>query len=141
MIERLAGWAVRNPGGVMLGAVLLVGGGGWAMQGLRVDAFPDLTDANCAAAASWGVRRGANWVDGDDGVGISYHDYTPNSPSPDCLRHSNPGWKAERSRHPGGGNVLFADGHVQFVKDAVDRATWQGRATRKGGEVIGTDRF
>ena len=44
MIERLAGWAVRNPGGVMLGAVLLVGGGGWAMQGLRVDAFPDLTD-------------------------------------------------------------------------------------------------
>lgn len=44
MIERMVGWAVRNHGGVILGVVLLVGGGAWATQGLRVDAFPDLTD-------------------------------------------------------------------------------------------------
>jgi prepilin-type N-terminal cleavage/methylation domain-containing protein/prepilin-type processing-associated H-X9-DG protein len=104
---------------------------------LSATAFPALTDANCAATTSWGVRRGANWVDGDYGVGIYNHYYTPNSPSPDCLRHSNPGWKAARSRHPGGVNVLFGDGGVRFVKDAIDRATWQALATRAGGEVIG----
>jgi prepilin-type N-terminal cleavage/methylation domain-containing protein/prepilin-type processing-associated H-X9-DG protein len=104
---------------------------------LSATACPALSDANCAATTSWGVRRGANWVDGDYGVGIYNHYYTPNSERPDCMRHSNPGWKAARSRHPGGVNALFADGHVQFVRDAVDRATWQGLATRAGGEVLG----
>ena len=104
---------------------------------LSATAFPTLTDANCLATASWGVRRGANWVDGDYGVGIYNHYYTPNSKSPDCMRHSNPGWKAARSRHPGGVNVLFGDGGVRFVKDTIDRITWQGLATRAGGEVIG----
>ncbi len=103
---------------------------------LSATAFPTLSDANCFATASWGVRRGANWVDGDYGVGIYNHYDTPNSKSPDCLRHSNPGWKAARSRHPGGVNVLMGDGSVRFVKDSIDRPTWRGLATRAGGEVI-----
>lgn len=104
---------------------------------LSATAFPTLTEANCAATTSWGVRRGANWVDGDYGVGIYNHYYPPNSASPDCLRHSNPGWKAARSRHPGGVNVLFADGGVRFIKDSIDRLTWRGLATRAGGEIGG----
>jgi prepilin-type N-terminal cleavage/methylation domain-containing protein/prepilin-type processing-associated H-X9-DG protein len=104
---------------------------------LSATAFPALTDENCLATTSWGVRRGANWVDGDYGVGIYNHYYTPNSKSPDCMRHSNPGWKAARSRHPGGVNAMFGDGSVRFVKDTINRATWQGLGTRAGREVLG----
>lgn len=108
-----------------------------ALYFLSATAFTTLTDENCAATTSWGVRRGANWVDGDYGVGIYNHYYTPNSKSPDCLRHSNPGWKAARSRHSGGVNVLFGDGGVRFVKDSIALNTWQALATRAGGEVTG----
>ena len=43
---------------------------------------------------------------------------------------------AARSRHPGGVNVAFADGHVQFVSDTVDRTVWQAISTIAGGEVV-----
>ena len=48
MIERLIAWAIRSAGGVFVGVVLLIGGGVWALQRLRVDAFPDLTDVQVA---------------------------------------------------------------------------------------------
>ena len=34
-------------------------------------------------------------------------------------------YAAVRSRHPGGVNLLFVDGHVAFVGDTVDTTTWQ----------------
>jgi prepilin-type processing-associated H-X9-DG protein len=46
-----------------------------------------------------------------------------------------------RSRHPGGVNSLFCDGHVQFIKDSVNVATWQGLGSRNGGEVLSADGY
>ena len=46
------------------------------------------------------------------------------------------GWKAARSWHPGGANVLFGDGSVHFFKNSIDSSTWAAVATRAGGEVI-----
>jgi len=43
---------------------------------------------------------------------------------------------AARSRHPGGVNVVFADGHVGFYVDEVDLDVWQFLATIADGEVI-----
>jgi prepilin-type processing-associated H-X9-DG protein len=45
--------------------------------------------------------------------------------------------KAARSRHAGGVNVLFGDGHVQFVTNNIGLATWRALGTMNGGEVIG----
>jgi prepilin-type N-terminal cleavage/methylation domain-containing protein/prepilin-type processing-associated H-X9-DG protein len=45
------------------------------------------------------------------------------------------------SYHPGGVNVLMADGHIQFVKDSVNQRTWWGLGTIAGGEVIGSDSY
>lgn len=39
------------------------------------------------------------------------------------------------SNHKGGVNVLFADGHVQFVNRLINRNTWSALGTRSGGEV------
>ena len=72
-----------------------------------------------------------------------HHYLAPNSQYYDCwgsVPH-NPAWKAARSHHPGGVNLLFCDGHVQFISDEVGRVTWRGLATRLGGEDLSEDAF
>ena len=51
----------------------------------------------------------------------------------------NDGWKAARSRHPGGVNVLFGDGSVHFAKNSINGAIWSGIGTRAGGEIASLD--
>ena len=38
-------------------------------------------------------------------------------------------------------NVMFCDGHVQFIKDTINPVTWTALGTRNGGEVISADAF
>ena len=45
------------------------------------------------------------------------------------------------SNHPGGVNVLFADGGVRFVKDGIDRMVWWSLGTKAGGEVVSGDQY
>ncbi len=91
-------------------------------------------------------------------VGAIYlHRRTPNSGIPDTMRFcfctqasrispDNPcessslpkdehvyEYVAARSRHPGGVNCLFADGHVEFYNDEVDLALWKSLSTIAGG--------
>jgi prepilin-type processing-associated H-X9-DG protein len=73
----------------------------------------------------------------------------PNDPGIDCrggIPHSNKTdslWRelshsvAARSRHPGGVNALFCDGHVQFASDNIEILTWQGLGSRNGSEAAG----
>jgi prepilin-type processing-associated H-X9-DG protein/prepilin-type N-terminal cleavage/methylation domain-containing protein len=96
-----------------------------------------LTQRNCDASTALVTDRGALWADGAYNCGLFNAVRPPNSPLMDCVQHSNPAWKAPRSRHSGGVNVLMADGSVKFVRDTVDPATWQNAGTRAGGEVPG----
>ncbi|MFM8633317.1 MAG: DUF1559 domain-containing protein [Planctomycetia bacterium] len=41
-----------------------------------------------------------------------------------------------RSRHSNGINVVFADGHVEFLQNSLDPAVFQRMSSRAGGEVI-----
>ncbi len=43
------------------------------------------------------------------------------------------------SFHTGGGNFLFADGHVQFVRESVDIRTFAALLTKAAGEVVSGD--
>lgn len=45
------------------------------------------------------------------------------------------------SNHPGGAQVLFADGHLRFVKDSVSSDVWRALGSRSGGEVISESDF
>jgi prepilin-type processing-associated H-X9-DG protein len=40
------------------------------------------------------------------------------------------------SRHPGGANLLFADGSVHFLKNTISLITYTSLGSRNGGEVI-----
>ena len=97
--------------------------------------------------------RGVKWLYGAPGHSMYNHRRPPNDKRYDCrggLPHSDKSpadWLnlslniTSRSRHPGGVNSLFCDGHVQFIKDSVSVTTWQALGSRNGGEVISSDSF
>jgi prepilin-type processing-associated H-X9-DG protein len=101
-----------------------------------------LNDTTCANAMQWNIsnRRGFTWASGEMRCTSYNHYYTPNSKTYDCvtndaLTFTSFAFRAARSRHPGGVNVLLGDGSVRFVYDSVDLAIWRGISTRAQGEV------
>ena len=111
--------------------------------------------ARCLTASPPGFQptRGIKWLYGAPGHSMYNHRRPPNDPRYDCrggLPHSDKSaadWQnlslnvASRSRHPGGVNSLFCDGHVGFLKNSVSVAVWQGLGSRNGGEVVSADSF
>lgn len=43
---------------------------------------------------------------------------------------------AYSSRHPGGVQLAFIDGHVQFIEETIDRHTWSAMGTRANGDIV-----
>ncbi len=41
---------------------------------------------------------------------------------------------AVRSRHPGGVQMAYADGHVVFVRNTISMSIWRALSTSRGGE-------
>ena len=46
-----------------------------------------------------------------------------------------------KSMHPGGANMLFADGSVHFLKASINPITYNGLGSRAGNEVISSDSY
>jgi prepilin-type N-terminal cleavage/methylation domain-containing protein/prepilin-type processing-associated H-X9-DG protein len=103
-------------------------------------AITTITPETCQAPKTIGPLRMFSWVDGNLSLGMYNHHYPPNPKQMDCLitfQSVTYGWKAARSRHPGGVNILFGDGSVRFAKDTTDQTVWQALGTRAGGEIAG----
>lgn len=96
----------------------------------------DVTLETCSQTQQFNVQRGRSWADGAYPTGLYNHFLSPNDRTPDCIRHSNPGWKAARSMHPGVVNMLLGDGGVRPVSETIDMNIWRALSTRAGGEVI-----
>jgi prepilin-type N-terminal cleavage/methylation domain-containing protein/prepilin-type processing-associated H-X9-DG protein len=65
-----------------------------------------------------------------------------NLPSQPCTVDDSNGYGGDnyvssRSRHTGGVNALFADGHVGFISNAIPLGTWQNLAWVSDGNPIG----
>ncbi|MGC8642786.1 MAG: DUF1559 domain-containing protein [Isosphaeraceae bacterium] len=113
-------------------------------RALAQDANTIPDTAGCAAPVGWELDKGVGWWEGGLRSTLYNHYYTPNSKLYDCMGPQNPlrpAWKAARSNHPGGVNVLFCDGHVAFVKDSVNLMSWRALASRNGGEVLSANAF
>jgi prepilin-type processing-associated H-X9-DG protein len=93
--------------------------------------------------------RGVFWEVGSLGMTLFNTIVPPNSttyPWGSC-RPNGGGWANDavfsnaNSRHPGGANVMMADGHVQFIKSSISQRTWWSLGTRANGEVIDASSF
>lgn len=75
-------------------------------------------------------ERGFPWFLGVQPMGHYNHVLPPNRPN--CLNGTNysTGAMAAGSMHGGGAHVLFADGHVEFISEAIDRAAWRELGSR-----------
>jgi prepilin-type N-terminal cleavage/methylation domain-containing protein/prepilin-type processing-associated H-X9-DG protein len=104
---------------------------------------PSTLLAECTALdpfkARLGNTKGQDWLDGNPGYTYYNHMATPNSRS--CIPNGSPpfGSYAATSGHAGGVNVLFGDGHTQFVREVINIPTWRALGSRNGGEPFSQD--
>ena len=107
-----------------------------------------LNEDSCNQTANWNFTeaRGFSWANGEYRSALYNHYLQPNSPTFDCISalvggsldimHSAYGWKAARSWHPGGVNVVFADGSLRFVTDDIEATTWRAYSSVAGHEIV-----
>jgi prepilin-type N-terminal cleavage/methylation domain-containing protein/prepilin-type processing-associated H-X9-DG protein len=99
-----------------------------------------------------GVNRGYHWGWGSEAMTLintivppSSTQYPWNACRNGCTCGSYDMDHAEianvTSNHPGGANVLFADGSVHFIKSSVAITTWWQLGTRMNGEVVSSDSY
>lgn len=113
---------------------------------------PELTDyaTQCSGAGLvLQQTRGSKWLYGAPGHSMYNHIRQPNDRQVDCrggIPHSaktDAQWVplshnvAPHSRHPGGVQVLFCDGHVQLVANEINLTTWQALGSRNTGDKPG----
>jgi hypothetical protein len=106
-----------------------------------------LSEALCQATVQWNVSdpRGFAWANGEHRCALYNHRMTPNASTPDCIgvqiggpvqtRYTPYGWRAARSRHAGGVNLLLADGALRFIMDEIDLDAWWALSTIAGAET------
>jgi prepilin-type N-terminal cleavage/methylation domain-containing protein len=96
------------------------------------------TAANCGGsttAPQYKYDRNTRWADGDAYETLYDHGLPPNAKAIDCISTAA-NWKAARSKHTGGVNLILADGSVRFVANSVDPVMWSYVGSRAGGEVV-----
>ena len=97
-----------------------------------VDACANIEEINQNISSR---NKGNGWFFGDFNFTLYNHVMSINQHS--CVNAGSVqegAWTAG-SVHPGGANVLFADGHGSFVKDSLPLSVWRSLGTRSGGEV------
>ena len=80
---------------------------------------------------------GAPWLYGYHSTTTYYHVGVPNTRS--CMFPPSRISTTANSNHPGGVNVLYADGSVKFTKDSIAIQTWRAMGSRNLGEIISGD--
>ncbi|MEW4567675.1 DUF1559 domain-containing protein [Tautonia sp. JC769] len=89
-------------------------------------------------APLWGSTSGRYWFYTTFAHTKYNHNGTPNDRRPSCrmgaIRNWPGGLTPPRSFHGGVAHVLFGDGRVQAVADAIDPATWAALGTHSSGD-------
>jgi prepilin-type processing-associated H-X9-DG protein len=77
---------------------------------------------------------GGPWASFDNGLTVKGYSFDGTTKPGRCAINCNN--QDVYSFHPGGANILFADGHVRFVSAGIDIREFVKLVTRTGGEVV-----
>ena len=100
----------------------------------QLDAFANECDA-VFGPVPWPSQRGASWLAPDLSETGYNHILVPNRKS--CMNGDvQRGAYTANSLHPGGVNLLRADGHAGFVSDNIERIIWRAIGSRNGREAL-----
>jgi prepilin-type processing-associated H-X9-DG protein len=121
----------------MMMSELIIGQGTGTNSDIRGDIW---SVSRCAFMYTAYTTPNSKLPDEMDGTSDCTYPYATNPP---CVggNGSSPDYNAARSFHAGGVNVLFSDGSVRFLKDAVSPVTWRALSTKDGGEIISADSY
>ncbi len=136
------------PAGASAGsALLLMPAGGYGFNQWLQQCVQQIPSTN--AQGNPYNELGQDWC-----VGLFFHTLGntlvgPNPPYPNCAADiyglgdtdDDIGYFGLSSRHPGGCNVLMADGSARFLKNSVNQLTLWGLGSRAQGEVISSDSY
>jgi prepilin-type N-terminal cleavage/methylation domain-containing protein/prepilin-type processing-associated H-X9-DG protein len=96
-------------------------------------------------------NKGLAWATGSPGLTLTSIIFPPNSndyPMSSCRWDCSSGCGTDfghihisSSNHPGGVNMLLADGSVRFVKSSISQNVWMSLGTRDGSEVVSSDSY
>ncbi len=102
------------------------------------DQASPLTTPRYNHSLEWSGQR---WSDGNAFYTRYHHYLTPQlaSCTTGAVDYSGDVAMTATGRHPGGVNVLTADGAVRFVKQTTGLAPWQALATIAGGDVASAE--
>jgi prepilin-type N-terminal cleavage/methylation domain-containing protein/prepilin-type processing-associated H-X9-DG protein len=112
----------------------------------RTGTWPDTADAALQDCLSVDVndisRQGVSdvgnpWIRAYHSTTMYFHNNTPNGRS--CMYPPGRIMTTATSRHPGGVNLMLADGSARFASDSVDRLMWQALGSRNGDETVRGD--
>jgi len=84
-------------------------------------------------------ERGDSWLRG--GLPHTLYNHVNSMNGRSCLngtRYQEGAWSAG-SLHPGGGHVVFADGHARFLRQTVELNIWRALGSRNGAEAATID--
>ncbi|WP_166820968.1 DUF1559 family PulG-like putative transporter [Thalassoroseus pseudoceratinae] len=110
----------------------------------QLDDFADACREAPNLSTHYPGTLGSSWLDGNVSYGLYNHVLPPNSPS--CKNGAEGGdiynnAYTAGSYHAGGTQSLFADGHVAFSSETIDRNVWRAIGSRAGGEVVPVSEF
>lgn len=111
------------------------------LQPSELDAFAEFCHSIPDDAPQYGWRGtpkllGGSWVESSVPYTMYTHVLPPNNPS--CLNGTSAqeGAYTAGSLHPAGANLLYADGHVDFVSDSIDRTAWREIGSRVEYDLV-----
>jgi prepilin-type N-terminal cleavage/methylation domain-containing protein/prepilin-type processing-associated H-X9-DG protein len=139
--------ATLPPGASPGSPLLLMPAGGYAFNTWLRQCAQQIPATN--AQGNPYSELGQDWC-----VGLFFHTLGntlvgPNPPYPNCTADmyglgdldDDYGYFGLSSRHPGGCNVLMADGSARFLKNSVNQLTVWSLGSRAQGEVISSDQY
>jgi prepilin-type N-terminal cleavage/methylation domain-containing protein/prepilin-type processing-associated H-X9-DG protein len=116
-------------------------------QGVIIPAIQACTTAY-KSGSNFTTDNGNRWAWGAVGITLFNTVVTPNgAPWNDC-RDQCPGCSPDdslfsnaQSNHPGGVNVLMADGSSRFIKNSISPQAWMALGTKANGDVLSADSY